>query len=360
MNPAALAHMQNAGIENQIKRLNLNALIKEQSGLNAFSNALRGVNQPNSAQGIADAAGEVPTSANSASAPTPTNTAPSPVPQPTMGGDGTVNFMGVPLSPQQIRILQNMPEREAMETFKTYAKEKLKDSRTDQQKNYMYARQNPDFEQYQLRQKQAASYVDPSIEARSVFNKEQMKDLADFTKLSGNFDDSIRSLDVMNMIVEDNPDLQGPITGRVLEMFPEATTPSATFQSLASDAARKLYVPGTGQQSNYELQNFQATLPKLKNMPNGNKAIISILRNKAQINQETVSVANEFAAGKIDLEELIRRKSELGKRSLITPELKQLLGKDATILGEITRRKQPSLSDQIQDLQKQIDELEGK
>ncbi|BDA86365.1 hypothetical protein Sa4125_39070 [Aureimonas sp. SA4125] len=133
-----------------------------------------------------------------------------------------------------------------------------------------------------------------------------------------------QDLDLLSALIDEAP--QGPLTGRLSEYFPELTTAGSAFQSVVSRAAPGLRVEGSGATSDIEYQGMVRSLPRLRNKPEGNRLIVDMMRAKADINVERGTIVNAYQVGDIDAPEARRRLDEINRVSIMTPELRSMMG----------------------------------
>lgn len=129
---------------------------------------------------------------------------------------------------------------------------------------------------------------------------------------------------LLDQVIELAP--QGPVNGRLAQMFPGVSNAAGVFESIIKRVAPSLRVEGSGSQSDVEYNGFLQSLPSLTNRPEANRAISTFLQSKAQINMERAAAIQEYQNGTIDASEARRRIAEIDQRSIMTPELQRLLG----------------------------------
>jgi len=126
---------------------------------------------------------------------------------------------------------------------------------------------------------------------------------------------------------------QGPIVGPLAETFKGFSSAGDAFQSIVKRIAPTLRAPGSGATSDIEYDGMLQSLPSLKNTPEGNAMIASIMKAKAQINIERSKLITAYQNGDINPEtgkpmtigEARRKMNELDSISIITPEMRQAL-----------------------------------
>ena len=122
---------------------------------------------------------------------------------------------------------------------------------------------------------------------------------------------------------------QGPVTGRLAEVFPGFSSAGDAFQSIVKRVAPTLRAPGSGATSDIEYDGMLRSLPALRNSPEANAAIAAMMKAKASLNVERARVIEEYQNGVIEAPEARKRMAELDKRSIMTPEVAAVLGIDA-------------------------------
>lgn len=133
-----------------------------------------------------------------------------------------------------------------------------------------------------------------------------------------------QDMDLLSELIDQAP--QGPIVGRLSEYFPEATTAGAAFQSVVSRAAPGLRVEGSGSTSDIEYAGMMKSLPRLRNRPEANRLIVGMMQAKADINIHRGEIVNAYQTGEIDAAEARQRLSEINSQSIISPELRAMMG----------------------------------
>lgn len=118
---------------------------------------------------------------------------------------------------------------------------------------------------------------------------------------------------------------QGPIQGRLAEMFPGVSSAGDAFQSIVKRVAPTLRAPGSGATSDIEYDGMLKSLPALRNKPEANQAINAVMKAKAAINVERSSVIDQYGRGEITAGEARSKIAEIDKKSIMSPELKKAL-----------------------------------
>lgn len=118
---------------------------------------------------------------------------------------------------------------------------------------------------------------------------------------------------------------QGPITGRLAEMFPGYDSAGAAFTSIVKRMAPTFRVEGSGSTSDIEYAGMLQSLPQLQNRPEGNLLILEMMKAKAQLDRERGQVVRDFQANRISKEAALDKMSELEGRSIATPQFRTIL-----------------------------------
>ena len=91
------------------------------------------------------------------------------------------------------------------------------------------------------------------------------------------------------------------------------------------------------------------SLPKLMNTPEGNRLVLQIMRNKAQMNMLYGQIAERVYTGELSRQDAFKEISKLKKMPLITPKTKEYLDNLAKTSGAGSTTNTPPTVDQITD-----------
>ena len=181
--------------------------------------------------------------------------------------------------------------------MKLYFQETMKvpkDSRTSQIKNYEYwisKGKTPSEAEALAKTGQniniggAASAEDKFYEARY---KALGEEFVEIRKKSGQAAANNLTIKALKQLYQVSPN--GPITGRLFELFPEATDVSAAIQSLRTQLAPQLRVEGSGSTSDIEYAGMLNSLGSLKNSPQANAALLDLMLVKGDILQRKAAI----------------------------------------------------------------------
>lgn len=218
-------------------------------------------------------------------------------------------------------------------TAVTLAYQEPKDSRTALQQNYEYAiAQGMTPEQARQWVSSGTTINMPGGEAQTELQKKlaaQEAEILGKYLTAGNTASVLSNdLSMLGEVLQGAP--QDPITGRLAQMFPGVSSAGAAAQSIINRVAPTLRVEGSGSTSDIEYAGMLRSLPSLQNYPEANRAILGMMQAKAQIDMERGQIVRDFRNSKQSEEaaqEMRRRLSELESRSIMTPELSQLLAR---------------------------------
>jgi hypothetical protein len=150
-----------------------------------------------------------------------------------------------------------------------------------------------------------------------ALNKNLGDQYAGYVTAGSNSAVAIQDLNVLQNLAGLSP--SGPIEGRLAEMFPEFNDVAALRESIITRVAPTLRVEGSGSTSDLEYEGMLRSLGSLRNRPEANQAIISLMQDKARFNIERAAIIRQLQTREIPLAEANRQIAEL-ERSLAIPE----------------------------------------
>jgi hypothetical protein len=218
-------------------------------------------------------------------------------------------------------------------TAVTLAYEEPKDSRTALQQNYEYAiAQGMSPDEARKWVSSGTTINMPGGEAQTELQKKlagQEADILGKYLTAGNTASVMKNdLLMLEEILQYAP--QDPITGRLAQMFPGVSSAGAAAQSIINRVAPSLRVEGSGSTSDIEYEGMLRSLVSLMNYPEANNAILGMMLSKAQIDIDRKQIVRDFQNSDQSAEaarEMRSRLSDLDNRSIMTPELSQLLAR---------------------------------
>lgn len=135
---------------------------------------------------------------------------------------------------------------------------------------------------------------------------------------------SLQDFQVLDELMNIAP--QGPLTGRLAQAFPGVSSAGTLFNSFVTRIAPTLRAEGSGATSDIEYEGFIRSLPSLVNKPDANRAIAEVFKQKADINIQRGDLITQYQNGEITANEMRNKLKELNRRSILTPQLKQMIG----------------------------------
>lgn len=312
-----LARMQ----EMKLNQMKMEQAKRQQESLANFGNLLQGGGQPQPVQ-TPDAASGVAPSAPNAPLNPQQQALVSPLP-----GITAQQF-------QTLRAFGNDPAT-AQEMYQkmVIANQKPNEPPSDYQL-FQLAQQNPEFAAYLKQQAelkgnkttiQMPGDIGGDAELRKTLAGEEGKRWSKLLNQGGVASQMMTDLGVLREIVTSNPNLQGPVTGRLLELVPEATDVTSAFTAIRDRVAPSLRVEGSGSTSDIEYKGFLNSMPKLRNTPEGNQLILDVLENKAKIDIARSDVVYKVQNGELTPEAARKEMAELDKRSILPENAKDMI-----------------------------------
>jgi hypothetical protein len=192
---------------------------------------------------------------------------------------------------------------------------------------FLYGQQNPEFFDHQLNMRRANQpniNINPGERAfDSEFGKIEAQQFGTMLTAGSKAASQMQDFEVLRELTKIAP--QGPLTGRMAEYLPGFDSAGSAFQSIVKRLAPTMRVEGSGSTSDIEYAGMLQSLPALLNKPEANRTILQIIENKAQIDMERASVVTDMRNGDISQQEARRRLTEIGRRSIMSPEMKRAL-----------------------------------
>lgn len=224
-----------------------------------------------------------------------------------------------------------------LEFVRQQAFEKPKDNSTDDQREYELAKSQGfegTFLDFVLAQKKAGASTttvnnniggENSADAkmREELSKEEGKrwsELQNSGLVSSSLAQDFQALDELMTVAP-----QGPITGRLAEVFPGFSSAGDAFQSVVKRVAPSLRVPGSGATSDIEYEGMLQSLPRLSTSPEGNKAIAEMMKAKAQLNIQRAEIISRYQNEEVSAKEARRQLAAINAASIMTPALRTAL-----------------------------------
>lgn len=159
---------------------------------------------------------------------------------------------------------------------------------------------------------------------RESLDKAEGDTWAEYKKAAAISGSNAQDFAVLDELIKVAP--QGPLTGRLAQAIPGVSSAGAAFQSIVKRIAPTLRAPGSGATSDIEYEGMLASLPALANKPEANRVILEIMRQKSDLNIQRGEIITQYQTGAIDAQAARTQMAELDRVSIITPEMKQVLG----------------------------------
>jgi hypothetical protein len=132
-----------------------------------------------------------------------------------------------------------------------------------------------------------------------------------------------QAIPVMRELLTQAP--QGPVSGRLAEMFPGFSSAGDAFMAQVNQIAPTLRVPGSGALSDRDMDILMGSFPRLRGNPEANQMIMNIFERKAQLNAERGAIASAALRGEISPAEADRRIAEIDKLPLLDERTRSIL-----------------------------------
>lgn len=197
---------------------------------------------------------------------------------------------------------------------------------------FQYAQQNPAYAEWDANRKRAgATNITVPIGGDNKADAKLRDKLseAEGTRWSAiqqtGQDAAARSQDfqVMGELMKIAP--QGPITGRLAEMFPGFSSAGDAMNALVKRIAPTMRSPGSGATSDIEYDGMLKSIPSLSKDPLGNQIILETMQAKQQLDIERADIVAAYQSEQITASEARAKMAELNRRSILTPKARALI-----------------------------------
>jgi hypothetical protein len=118
---------------------------------------------------------------------------------------------------------------------------------------------------------------------------------------------------------------QGQIPAQISRLFPTFNNANAAFIGITNQVLPSLRVPGSGAQSDKDIDVLLASIGNLSASTEVKQFMLRSLIQKDEINQQLADITEEYAANAITRAEAIKRTRAINSRSIIAPELQMAL-----------------------------------
>lgn len=131
-----------------------------------------------------------------------------------------------------------------------------------------------------------------------------------------------REMEVLNELLKLAP--QGPLVGKLQEMFPGVNSAGAAAQSIIKRLAPSMRVSGSGSTSDIEYAGMLRSLQNLGNYPEANAFIGAMITAKADIDIQRGAIVDQYTIDH-DQAKAVAALNALNRQSIMTPQLRKLI-----------------------------------
>lgn len=163
----------------------------------------------------------------------------------------------------------------------------------------------------------------PDGKLREELDKGTAKNWTDWQQAGAVSAGQAQDMQLLDELIKVAP--QGPLEGRMAEMLPGFSSAGDAFNAIVKRVAPTMRAPGSGSTSDIEYDGMLRSLPALRNKPEANMAISAMMKAKAAINIERAEIISQYSQNQISRNDAEKRISEINKRSIMTPALRQML-----------------------------------
>jgi flagellum-specific peptidoglycan hydrolase FlgJ len=188
-------------------------------------------------------------------------------------------------------------------------------------------RQPEPFGEWQRNNRKAGSTTINTGDTTSEFGKKADAQLAEhYGKLAERGPaaaSTVQAIGQMRELLTVAP--QGPIQGRLAEMFPGFSSAGDAFNATINQLAPSLRIPGSGAQSDKDMDILMGSMARLRNAPEANQIILNAFERKAQIDQKRSELANAALRRRMPLEEAQKQIEALEREPIIDEKTRGLI-----------------------------------
>jgi len=159
---------------------------------------------------------------------------------------------------------------------------------------------------------------------REELDKKFGANLAKFLDAASVSSGTLQDFQVIDELLTMAP--QGPVTGRLAQMFPGVSSAGTLLNSMVTRIAPTLRTEGSGATSDIEYEGFVRSLPALINKPDANRAIAEVFKQKSEINIKRGEIVTQYQNGEIDAKTMRNQLNAINRQSILSPQLKNMLG----------------------------------
>ena len=171
--------------------------------------------------------------------------------------------------------------------------------------------------------------ANPEDELKKKLFGKTGEQFAGFLTAGANASSARRDLDILRQLSELAP--SGPLEGRFAEAFPEFNDVAALRQSIVNRVGPTLRAEGSGSTSDIEYAGMISSLGSLRNTPEANMAITSVMIAKAEFDMQRAQIVRQYQSeGGLTFKEANEALSELEANAAIPSQVQSLLNSYST------------------------------
>jgi len=232
------------------------------------------------------------------------------------------------LSPEQRALFSTQPE-----LFGEFAVGQMQGPKVPTSvQEYLYGEQDPGFRQWQLDQKKAGGTnvitnvageggADGAL--RTQLSKDEGTRWSTIQKTGNIAASRAQDFEVLGELLKVAP--QGPITGKLAEMFPGFSSAGDAVNAIVYRLAPTLRVEGSGATSDLEYNGMLSSIPSLSKNPMGNQIILETMKAKADIDMQRAAIVSAYQNEEMTAAEARKAMMELDRVSILTPQARALI-----------------------------------
>ena len=118
---------------------------------------------------------------------------------------------------------------------------------------------------------------------------------------------------------------EGPINEIMTNLFPNSNSPGAAYKSVVSQMLPQMRPPGSGAQSDKDIDVLRAGFGQLDDSPETRRFVLLTIQQKIDLEREKLSLISRYGLpaeeGGLGLIELNRKLMEIDSRSIMSPDL---------------------------------------
>lgn len=199
-------------------------------------------------------------------------------------------------------------------------------------REFQYAQDNPAYAEWDMNRKKAgATNVTVPIggdnksdaKLRDKLSEAEGERWSNIQKVGATAGSRAQDFEVMGELLKIAP--QGPITGRLAEMFPGFSSAGDAVSAIVYRMAPTFRVEGSGATSDLEYNGMLASIPSLSKNPLGNQIILETMQAKAQLDMQRAAVVTAYQNEQISAAEARNQMAELDRQSILSPRARALI-----------------------------------